>query len=164
MDEMGKQKTPADPNMEDDEFLRRIMPEAGSPDVTVLAGVFLGRGADNNLLRLYTTLSLSSYYQLPNDKVLGIKRRPDGQVLVWVPRDLKVQIVSSQSMTAELLNGSIQSAFMNRAQRTGGFGSLARRALQAPPQPVTRDPFCVTSVGDPDNPICTVTCPPPPSC
>jgi hypothetical protein len=164
MDQMGKQNAQADSNMEDEEFLGRIMSEGGNPNVTVLGGVFLGRGAEGNSLRLYTTLSLSSYYQLPKDQVLGIKRRPDGQVFVWVPSDLKVQIVSTQSMTAELLNGSIQSAFMNRAQRTGGFGSLARRALLAPPQPVTRDPFCVTSVGDPDNPICTVTCPPPPSC
>src|SRR5262245_40987396 len=106
---------PKDPNREgdDEEFLKKILPESGSPDVSVLSGVFLGRGAGKTY-RLYTALDLSQYLDIPKDKVLGIKRRPTGQVLVWVPKDLRVQMVASQSMTAEFLRGSIQAAYLTR--------------------------------------------------
>jgi hypothetical protein len=168
MDEMDYDKM--QPGMDDEELLKRIAPEGGSADASVLSGVFLGRGTEENVLRLYTAMDLSQYFQIPQDKVLAVKRMPQGQVLVWVPRDLKVQVITSQTMPAEFLRGSIQSAFVSRARRSSGFGALARRALAADdPQPpsVFGGPFCQTDVPDPSNPICGLTaagCPPGPGC
>jgi hypothetical protein len=167
MSEMDQDKARQD--MGDDELLKGIVVEPGNPDVVVLTGVFLGRGVEANMLRLYTAMDLSQYFQLPKDKVLGVKRMPQGQVLVWVPRDLRVQLVASQTMAAEFLKGSIQSAYISRAQRGSSFGSLARSAARVnDPQPsVFGGPFCQTDIADPSNPICGLTatgCPPPPSC
>ena len=167
MSEMNQENI--QPDMEDDEFLKKILPESGSPEVSVLTGVFLGRGTDKNTLRLYTAMNLSTYFQVPKDKVLAIKRMPEGQVMIWVPRDLNVQVITSQSMPAEFLKGSIQAAFMSRAQRTSSLGSLARVTARQndPPPSVFGGPFCQTDVADPTNPICGLTaagCPPPPSC
>jgi len=167
MSEMDQDKARQD--MDDDELLKRIVPEPGAPDVVVLTGVFLGRGGETNTLRLYTAMDLSQYFQLPKDKVLGVKRMPQGQVLVWVPRDLRVQLVASQTLPAEFLRGSIQSAYMSRAQRVSSFGSLARSSARVndPPPSVFGGPFCQTDIADPSNPICGLTaagCPPPPSC
>jgi hypothetical protein len=160
-------KDPKDPNgADDDEFLKGILPESGSPNVSVLSGVFLGSGTGDTY-RLYTALDLSQYFEIPKDKVLGIKRRPAGQVLVWVPKDLRVHMVASQSMTAEFLRGSIQAAYLARAQRQSGMGSLLPSArINDTPPSVFGGPFCQTDVADPSNPICgtTVGCPPPPQC
>lgn len=156
--------------MGDDELLKKISPESGNPNAIVLTGIFLGRGVEANTVRLYTAMDLSQYFQLPKDKVLGVKRMPQGQVLVWVPRDVKVQVVHSHTNTAEFLKGSIQSAYISRAQRTSSFGSLARSAARVNDQPqpsVFGGPFCQTDIADPSNPICGLTatgCPPPPSC
>jgi hypothetical protein len=160
----------AQQDTDDDELLKKIAPDGGNPNAVVLTGVFLGRGVDANTMRLYTAMDLSQYFQLPKDKVLAVKRMPQGQVIVWVPRDLKVQLVASQTMTAEFLKGSIQSAYISRAQRTSSFGSLARSAARVnepPPPSVFGGPFCQTDIADPTNPICGLTatgCPPPPSC
>jgi hypothetical protein len=159
---------PKDPSRQsDDEFLKGILPPSGSPDVTVLTGVFLGRGTGESH-RLYTALDLSQFFEIPKDKILGIKRSPAVQVLVWVPKDVRVQIVASRSMTAEFLRGSIQAAFVTRAQGRSGLGSLLpfARVNDTPPS-VFGGPFCQTDIADPTNPICGLTqvgCPPPPQC
>ena len=155
--------------MDDDEFLRQLLPDPGNPELTVLSGVFFGKGTDENTVRLYTTYNLSQYFQLPQDKVLGAKRLPGGRVVIWVPHDVRVQLTTSQTMTAEFLKGSLQAAYLSRARRTSSFGSLGRRsALQDEPQPsVFGGPFCGTDIPDPENPICGLThagCPPGPGC
>lgn len=165
-----KKQEPTWADRDDDELLAQLLPESGSPELTVLTGTFLGRGPEEeNALRLYTTMDLSQYFRLPADEVRGVKRLPGGRILVWVPRELRVNLVTSRTASAEFLKGSLQAAYLSRARRTSSFASLARRAVVGDdPQPsVFGGPFCQTDVIDPSNPSCGLTvagCPPPDQC
>ena len=150
--------------LEEDDLINNLIPDPDSPDVNVLVGAFLGRGSDEKSIRVYTTVRLDAYFQVPKDKVLGVKRFATGQIAVWIPADLKLQAVASCSLSGDFLKGSIQSAFSGRG--TGGLRSSVAR-LNQQQEPISRSPFCSTDVPDPSNPICGLTasgCPSGPQC
>jgi hypothetical protein len=152
--------------LEEDDLINKLIPDPNNPDVSVLVGAFLGRGTDEKSIRLYTTVRLDQYFQVPKDKVLGVKRFSSGQIAVWIPGDLRVQAVTSSTLSGDFLKGSIQSAFSMRGG--GGLGSAAAiLSRQAPPPSAFGGPFCSTDIPDPTNPICGLTqagCPSPPGC
>jgi hypothetical protein len=142
--------------LEDDDLLDRLMPDPNNPDLNVLVGVFLGRAPDAKSARLYTSLRLNQYFQVPRDKVLGAKRFPSGRIAIWIPGDLRAQLVTSNSLPGDFLKGGIQSAFRGRAGGTGSLGSLAAMVGGGG----TSWGGCPTDLPfDPDCPIVTTTSP-----
>ena len=153
---MADEKDPS--YLEDDELLDQLLPDLDRSDVNPLAGVFVGKGASANTIRLYTTLTLDQYFQLPRDKVLGIKRYPSGRVVLWVPTDLRVQLVKSDTLPGDFLKGATQSALSRRS--VGGSG--LRRLFAAGPIGGTSWGGCRTDFPDPSgDPTCTLICTPP---
>jgi hypothetical protein len=151
--------------LEEDDLIKQLIPDPNNPDVNVLVGAFLGRGTDEKTIRLYTTLKLDQYFQLPKDKVLGVKRFSTGEIVVWIPGDLRVLATTSNTLSGDFLKGSIQSSFSRRGG--GGLGSLIARLNQAPPPSAFGGPFCKTDIPDPSDPTCGLTqagCPPGPGC
>jgi hypothetical protein len=161
-----KRQDPTKTDSEATDLLNRLVPDPSNPDVNVLTGVFLGRAEDDRSARLYTTVRLTQYFQLPKDKILGVKRFPTGQLAVWIPGDLRVQVVTSNSFSGDFLKGNIQAAFAKRG--AGGLGAAARLSQQGPDgASAFPGPFCTTDIPDPTNPICGLTqagCPPGPGC
>ena len=160
-----KNPDPLKADAEAADLINRLVPDPANPDVNVLTGVFLGRGEDDRSLRVYTTVRLTEYFQVPKSKILGVKRFPTGQLAVWIPGDLRVQVVTSNSFSGDFLKGHIQAAFAKRG--ASGLGSSARLnqggggGASAFP-----GPFCNTDIADPTNPICGITpgCPSGPGC
>ncbi len=149
-----------DPNyLEEDEFLDQLLPDLDRPDVNPLVGVFVGKGASANTIRLYTTLTLDRYFQLPRDKVLGIKRYPSGRVVLGVPADLRVQVVTSDAVPGDFLKGATQSAL---SRRSVGSSGLRRLFATGPIGGTSWGGGCATDFPDPSgDPTCTLICPPP---
>jgi hypothetical protein len=75
-----KDPTKADPEATD--LINQLVPDPSNPDVNVLTGVFLGRGEDDKTVRVYTSVRLTEYFQIPKAKILGVKRFPTGQLAV----------------------------------------------------------------------------------
>jgi len=156
-----KDPTKSDPEATD--LINQLVPDPSNPDVNVLTGVFLGRGEDDKMVRVYTSVRLTEYFQIPKAKILGVKRFPTGQLAVWIPGDLRVQAVTSNAFSGDFLKGNIQAAFARRG--ASGLGSLAR--LNQGGGGTSASPFCTTDFPDPSNPICGLTqvgCPSPPGC
>lgn len=152
--------------LEEDDFIKRVLPDMDNPDLNVLSGMFLGKGADEKNVRLYTTLELNQYFQIPKDKILGLKRFPSGRIAIWIPGDLRLQLITSSTLSGDFLKGGIQSAY-SKSGMPGGLNSIARSLARQNQGGFSRDPFCRTNAPDPDNPICGLTdsgCPSPPQC
>ena len=79
-------------DLTEDDLIKQLIPDPNSPDVNVLMGILIGRGRDAKTLRVYTTLQLNQFFEIPTDRILGVKRFPLGQIVVWIPGDLKVQL------------------------------------------------------------------------
>ena len=142
---------------EDEELIERLVPEVDNPSATPIRGVFVGKGSSDETLRVYTTVELNRYLEVPRDKVLGIKRFPSGAIVVWVPGDLRLAVVQTDVLMADLLRGGIQA----QSRGLGGLRSLLARGPIGGGGEVTRSPFCQTNVVDPSDPTCTLGCPPP---
>jgi hypothetical protein len=152
----GRQKDEWE-DLTEDELIKKLVPDPDSPDVNVLVGVLVGRGRDANTLRLYTTLQLNQFLELPADRILGVKRFPNGQVAVWVPGDLKIQVTTTTTVSGEYLRGSIQAAY---GRAGGGVGSVIA-AMLGPGGGGTSWGGCPTDLpGDPSCPIPTTSSPP----
>ena len=87
----------------------------------MLVGTLIGRGPDRKTLRVYTTLQLNQFCEIPADRILGVKRFPMGQIAVWIPGDLDVQVTTTNTLSGEFLKGSIQSSY---GRAGGGVGNV----------------------------------------
>jgi hypothetical protein len=105
----------------DEELIKRLLPDPDSPNVNVLMGMLIGRGRDDSTLRVYTTLQLDQFIEVPADRILGVKRLPMGQIAVWIPGDLDVRVTTTSTLSGEFLKGSIQAA---HGHSGGGLGNL----------------------------------------
>jgi hypothetical protein len=108
-------------DLADDELLKRLLPDPDSPNVNVLMGMLIGRGRDDSTLRVYTTLQLNQFVEVPADRILGVKHLPMGQIAVWIPGDLDVRVTTTSTLSGEFLSGSIQAA---HGRAGGGLGNL----------------------------------------
>jgi hypothetical protein len=108
-------------DLADDELVERLLPDPDSPNVNVLMGMLIGRGRDDSTLRVYTTLQLDQFIEVPADRILGVKRLPTGQIAVWIPGDLDVRVTTTSTLSGEFLKGSIQAA---HGHSGGGLGNL----------------------------------------
>lgn len=108
-------------DLADDELIKRLLPDPDSPNVNVLMGMLIGRGRDDSTLRVYTTLQLNQFIEVPADRILGVKRLPMGQIAVWIPGDLDVRVTTTSTLSGEFLRGSIQAA---HGRAGGGLGNL----------------------------------------
>jgi hypothetical protein len=142
--------------LEDDELLDRLLPDLNRADLNVLTGVFLGKAPDAKSVRVYTSLELNQYFQVPRDKVLGVKRFPSGRIAVWIPGDLRTQLITTNAIPGDFLKGGIQSAYRGRPGGGRGLESVAARVSGG-----TSWGGCPTDLpGDPSCPIPTTTSPP----
>lgn len=145
-------------DLTDDELIKKLVPDPESPDVNVLVGVLIGRGSDQKTLRVYTTLQLNQFVEVPADRILGVKRFPMGQIVVWIPSDLDVQVTTTTKLSGEFLKGSIQSRYGGAG---GGATGLVSALMQATGGGGTSWGGCLTDVwGDPNCPIPNTSSPP----
>lgn len=148
-------------NLVEEEFIQKLVPDPSQPpDVGLLTG-YLGKSSRPGHSRLYLTLELSSYVDIPDADILHTQSlKNDGNLLggtlVWVNRDadLKSTTTTGREMQADFLRGSIASQATTRAR------SSAVRAL--PPLPstftVTECATCPTNDRDTCFPAtCTLT-------
>ncbi len=148
-------------NLTEDDLISQIMPDPNNPDVNVLAGLFLGKDTNESTLRFYTTLQLNQYFQIPKDKILGVKRFPSGQIVIWLPGDLKVQLTTSTTMSGDYLKGNLQSAYSNRAGVGMGITQLFRAFAPTGGGGGTSWAGCPSDLpGDPNCPIPNTSSPP----
>ncbi len=140
----------------DDDLIRRLIPDPDNPNVNVLTGVLVGRGRDQKTLRVYTTLQLNQFVEVPIDRILGVKRFPMGQVAVWIPGDLDVQVTTTNTLSGDFLKGSIQAA---HGPSTGGVSGLVS-AMLGTGGGGTSFGGCPTDLFDPSCPIPNTSSPP----
>lgn len=155
-------------NLAEDDFINKLIPDPKNTDINVITGVFLGKGTDAKVVRLYTTLQLNQYMQIPIDKILGAKRFPSGQIVIWIPGDLKVQVITTATLSGDFLKGNLQSSFSGQGGGLSGISQLLARAAGGGGGSNTFFAGCRTDVADPGgDPTCTLAsscfCPPPPS-
>jgi hypothetical protein len=145
-------------DLADDELIGRLLPDPSSPNVNVLTGALVGRGPDGSTLRVYTTLQLNQFVEVPVDRILGVKRFPMGQIAVWIPGDLDVTVTTTNTVSGEFLKGSIQAS---RGQMAGGgLGGLVS-AMIGTGGGGTSFGGCPTDLPfDPSCPIPNTTSPP----
>jgi hypothetical protein len=144
-------------DLADDELIGRLLPDPDSPNVNVLMGMLIGRGTDDSTLRVYTTLQLNQFVEVPADRILGVKRFPMGQVAVWIPGDLDVQVTTTKTLSGEFLKGNIQAT---HGGATGGIGNLVA-AMVGTGGGGTSFGGCPTDLPfDPNCPIPNTTSPP----
>ncbi len=141
-------------HFDEDDLIEHLVPDLDHPDVLPISGVFIGKGSTAETIRLYTTIQLNQYFQVPRDKVLGVKRFASGVVVIWVPADLRVQLLHSDTLSGDFLKGSIQA---EAGSRLGGVRRLFAPAQNGGGGGFSRSPFCQTDVVDPGNPICTLS-------
>jgi hypothetical protein len=97
-----------------DNFVDRLVPDPSDvPDLRAISG-FPGRSSRPKHVRVYLTLELSDYVEIPQDGVvhkesLQTPERPLGGVIVWVKREAKIHRVRSASREAQadFLRGSV---------------------------------------------------------
>jgi len=148
-------------SLTDDDLISQLMPDPNNPDVNVIFGIFLGKDTNEKFVRLYTSLQLNQYFQIPKDKILGVKRFPSDRIALWIPGDQKVQLTTTSSLSGDFLKGNIQSAL----SANGNIGTTINSVLAAMSgggNGVT-DFYrgCISNSGTPD-PFCTH--PPPTGC
>jgi hypothetical protein len=145
-------------DLTEDELISHLIPDPNNPDLNVLVGLLIGKGSDEKTLRVYTTLQLNQFFQLPTDRILGVKRFPMGQIAVWIPGDLKVQLTTTNTLSGDFLKGSILAAHAPRGRGISGLISAMAGAVGGGG---TSWGGCPTDLpGDPNCPIPTTTSPP----
>jgi hypothetical protein len=145
-------------DLTEDELLKKLVPDPGSPNVNVLMGVLVGRGPDRKTLRIYTTLQLNQFVEVPADRILGVKRFPMGQIAVWIPSDLDVQVTTTNTVSGEFLKGSIQAGHGGAGGGATGLVSAVMRAATGGGG--TSWGGCPTDLfGDPNCPIPSTSSP-----
>ena len=100
----------------------------GSPGAAVVLTGYLVRGPNDDTWRLYSSLAFNNYVDIPKEALLASENLPNDQgtrVWVRVGTQLVQTQVSTRSVAAELLSGSISS----RAAQTA-----ARSVIPAPDQ------------------------------
>jgi len=145
--------------MTEDNLIGQLVPDPNNPDVNVLSGILLGKGTDEKTVRLYTNLQLNQYFQIASDKILGAKRFHSGRIVIWIPADLKVQLITSNTISGDYLKGSIQNTYSKRA----GTGNPLSQVLAAFAQGGGGTSWggCPSDLpGDPSCPIPTTSSPP----
>jgi len=146
-------------NLTEDDLIKQLIPDPNNHDIpNVLVGLMMGKGSDAKTIRVYTTLQLNQFFQIPADKILGVKRYPMGQIAVWIPGDLRVQLTTSHTLSGDFLKGSIQAA---HGRRGGGGVSGLVSAMIGTGGGGTSFGGCPTDLPfDPSCPIPTTTSPP----
>jgi len=150
-------------NLTDDELISQLMPDPNNPDVNVVFGIFLGKDTNEKLIRLYTTLQLNQYFQIPKDKILGVKRFPSDRIALWIPGDLKVQLTATASLSGDFLKGSIQAARSASGNRGTTINSILAAMVGNGGGVTDFFPGCVSNSGTPD-PFCQPPPTPPTGC
>ena len=146
----------------DDELIARLVSDGGQADINALGGVFVASGATSDSVRVYTTLQLDEFLEIPRDKVLGIKRFPSGALVVWVPADLRVRLIKSDTLGGDFLKGHIQARASSRSLGSSSLGRMLARVGVGGGG--TSWGGCPTDFPDPSRPDCGLTqvgCPDP---
>jgi hypothetical protein len=149
-------------HLTEDDLINQLIPDPNNPDLNVLVGVLLGKDTNEKLIRVYTTLRLDQYFLVPKDRILGAKRFPSSQIIIWIPGDVKVQHLCNTTLSGDFLKGSLQSAYARRAGGGGGISGLGSAlAAMVGNGGGTSWGGCPTDLPfDPSCPIPTTTSPP----
>ncbi len=117
------------PPPQEDPMVAALVPDPsqGAPNAAILHG-YLGRSTTEGVWRLYLSVELDRYVELPEDEILHTKQLPDdGGTLVWVRKDLALNVVrpEARQVQAEFLGGPIAGSRLRRAA-PGGAAAAAR--------------------------------------
>ncbi|GIH09230.1 hypothetical protein Rhe02_72970 [Rhizocola hellebori] len=97
-------------NLTQDALVQALMPDpsAAPPNAIVLSG-FLGKSTHPDKWRLYLTAALDRYVEIPEDKILHAVQLGDHGTLLWIPKDMTLQLHQAQPehIQAEFLDGAI---------------------------------------------------------
>ena len=133
---MAERKRAGRPPLEQDPLVEALVPDPnqGPPDATVLQG-YLGKSTTEGVWRLYLTPQLDQYVELPEAEILYSQKQPDDGTLVWVRRDLPLNVQRPQAaqVQAEFLGGNIAGARLRQAATAGGVGAFRERVVPRPP-------------------------------
>lgn len=123
---MADQANPDNPEgqqeLRQDELVDRLMPDPSQPQsLTVLSG-FLGQSPQEGHWRLYLTLTLDKYVEIPEEDIvhsqsLGPEQSAVGGTIIWVRSTSPLQYtrITSHQIQAEFLQGAITRGFRTRA-------------------------------------------------
>lgn len=149
--------------LNEDPLVAALVPDPNGefPDSAVLHG-YVGKSTNAGIWRLYLDPALTSYVEVSEGDILHHRQVPgDGGTLMWVRKslELKVTRVSSATIQAEFLSGSIAGGRMRPAGRT----NVAFQAVASVGCPSILN-TCLTQILPCPSDGCTTwdACPPPP--
>jgi len=157
-------RTPGDFDWDEDEIPEGVT--EGYPDAAPFFGIRAGPSPRSGYVRLYITLDLRQYCEVPREKVRGLTKTASGRRVLWVARDAHVDFTSVTSRSVEFLEGDIQRRFQpGTAGMAGLVGVVARAIGGANARAGAGDSACVCpEQNPPSNPpgtscgLCTVSC------
>lgn len=154
----GQQSSSAKQEMQQDELIDKLIPDPSQQQpLTVLSG-FLGRSSQVGHWRIYLSLTLDEYVEIPEEDIihsqsLGPEQSALGGTMVWVRTGTPLQYTRTMSrqIQAEFLQGPITTGFSMGA--TGFQAAMAPGPRNALPNTYyCSDVFCYTDRCSTDNP------------
>jgi len=135
MDDIDEGAASNEDGLQEDELVRRLIPDPSkpSPDVVTVVG-YLGKSPARNMWRVYLSPALDEYIEFAQEDIVetqSLKSDPNplGGTVVWLKRGTTVRHIrtTSRQTQAEFLQGDISTRFMPGvspilASRVGGGG------------------------------------------
>lgn len=173
-------------HLQQDEVVRELVPDPGNPPETRMLVGLLGASSRKGYSRLYLSLNLSDYIEIPEGDVLWAKslqtpENPLGGSAVWVHADSELvvirraaapppptEVVATAGATERFLTGSITARFFTGASASsaapgifaagGGGGGGGGGLKSVPPVESCVPSLCLPPPPPPDPPGHTAVC------
>jgi hypothetical protein len=120
-------RTPGDFDWDEAEIPEGVT--EGYPDAAPFFGVRAGPSPRSGYVRLYLTLDLRQYCEVPREKVRGLTKTASGRRVLWIERDARVDFGGVTSRSVEFLEGDLQRRFQRRTVGMAGLVGVAARAV-----------------------------------
>jgi hypothetical protein len=113
---MAKRENEKDGNIQNADFVGRVIGDAKNPTATRLLSGWFGDSGEEGYRRLFTDAELTAYVDIPADAILHTEPirdvQPAGGLLVWIKADAAIrQGGSAASRAARFLQGQVQQDF-----------------------------------------------------
>jgi hypothetical protein len=109
---MAEHQPPKDDgDIKEDEIIRRLVPNASSPQVAPIRGFLLGNSDREEYWRLYLNIELTRFIEFRKEDTLHAKQFAPGRTVVWVKQGTKVQESQTRTAPVEFLQGEIRRGF-----------------------------------------------------
>jgi hypothetical protein len=133
------------PNVEDepldlspDAIVGQLHPDVNDTSTRIYLSGYLGPSGSDDLVRLYTDLSFTAYYEIARADIQGRAAiNPDDNnsgTMISLKREAQVACVTAARSTvpASMLSGSIASAYLAQSNNQSGFGPRTYPPTQDP--------------------------------